>query len=131
MKKALEAQIYLQCPLLFRKKSAGLHENLMLFGFDCGEGWYEILEGLCLSIEAYSHGLLDQGRSMDALPSAAQVKEKWGLLTVYVDNSDEYVQTLIQTASGRSCITCEICGKPGKIIIESYYRVRCTNCRSF
>lgn len=129
MKKSLESQIYLQCPLIFRNKNAGLHVNLMQFGFDCGEGWFEILENLFLNIEAYSRQLLEQGRSIDKLPSAAQVKEKWGTLCVYLDNTDEHIETLIQAASGRSCVTCEICGQAGKIIIESYYRVRCENCR--
>lgn len=128
MKKRLESQIYLQCPLIFRNKNAGLQVNLMQFGFDCGEGWFEILENLFLNIEAYSRHLLEQGRSIDKLPSAAQVKEKWGTLCVYIDNTDEHIETLIQTASGRSCVTCEICGNAGKIIIESYYRVRCESC---
>ena len=117
MKKSLESQIYLQCPLIFRNKNAGLHVNLMQFGFDCGEGWFEILENLFLNIEAYSRQLLEQGRSIDKLPSAAQVKEKWGTLCVYIDNTDEHIETLIQAAGGRSCVTCEICGNPGKIII--------------
>lgn len=130
MKKSLEAKIYLQCPLLFRKKSAGLHENLMLFGFDCGDGWFEITEGLFLSIEAYSKQLLESGRSIDALPSAAQVKEKWGTLCIYVDNTDEHIETLLQAARERSFVTCEICGKAGKLVVDGYYRVRCENCRS-
>lgn len=128
MKKSLQSQIYLQCPLLFRNKKAGLHVNLMRFGFECGEGWFEIIENLFLSIEAYSRELLDQGRSIDTLPSAAQIKQKWGTLCIYIDNTDEHIETLLLTARKRSFVTCEICGKAGKLVVDGFYRVRCEKC---
>lgn len=102
----------------------------MRFGFECGDGWFDILENLFLSIEAHSRQLLEQGRAMKTLPSVAQVKEKFGALRVYLDNTDEHIETLIQAASARTSSTCEICGNPGKFIIDPFYLVRCENCNS-
>lgn len=50
-----------------------------------------------------------------ALPILVQIKEKFGTLRVYVHNSTDRVEALIDFAEGMSAVTCEVCGKPGKL----------------
>ena len=109
-----------------------LTESLMSFGFDCGDGWFELVRDLCWDLE-------DQLEIFN-MPDfeVIQVKEKSGELCVGVIGvPEEYkraITDLIKQAGNKSLVTCECCGKPGKI--SRHYRipriayVLCDNCVS-
>lgn len=78
MKNNLEKQIYLRCPIIFRNRDAGMQSNLMYFGFDCGDGWFQLIYDLSAAIETIAQNMKDTGISEERLPSVFQVKEKFG-----------------------------------------------------
>lgn len=52
---------------------------------------------------------------LEALPVIVQIKEKFGTMRFYVHNGSDRVYDLIDFAEGMSAVTCEVCGKPGKL----------------
>lgn len=115
-------------PYLYRGRKKSLKESLMSFGFECGDGWFEIIYRLSQSIEAIArkNGL---DPTSDDWPEAVQVKEKFGTLSFYLKGSAApYLKQIIE-AHEQSSKTCELCGKPGKLTGQSWIRVLCTNCQ--
>lgn len=117
-------QLYDKFPELLRGRHAGPQENLMCFGFECGDGWHGILELLLTK--------LDEIRK-DRLPDLhlLQVKEKWGTLTVYAshDTEDDEVFNLCMAAEHESAFTCEDCGAPGRTRDNrAWIRTLCDQC---
>lgn len=51
MNKKLDEKLVKKFPKLFRDRHAPMTETCMCWGFECGDGWYNILESLCESIQ--------------------------------------------------------------------------------
>jgi hypothetical protein len=84
--------------------------DCLRFGFECGDGWFDIIDSLCslLMIESeMTEGVVP--------PRATQVKEKFGTLRFYVDQASDYQYKLIERAERMSKTTCEVCGEPGAL----------------
>jgi len=81
----------------------------MSYGFDCDDGWFNLIWTLSQKIEdsARQAGLEPQS---NAWPEAIQVKQKMGTLRFYLDNSTEAMTALICKAEEDSTKICEICG---------------------
>lgn len=97
--------LYVKYPEIFR----GRHRNRAerrFFGFECGDGWYALIDSLCAEI--MSTGVFP-------VPEALQVKEKFGTLRFYVSDAPDEVLCLIEAASMKSREICEQCGEPGKL----------------
>lgn len=126
-------------------------------GFDCGKGWYDLIDQLCWALEAEC---FRTGSSY----KVAQVKEKFGTLRFYIDieHGDEILDGLtswmyrhrmptfcrwaekaLKTAGFRnrlfdieheyeakSAEICENCGGPGKLIPKGWWRTLCGPCDS-
>ncbi|MBD3262481.1 MAG: hypothetical protein GF334_12585 [Candidatus Altiarchaeales archaeon] len=83
-------------------------------GFECGDGWYDLLCELAEKLEPLC---------VDDIPEdtarVGQVKEKFGGLRFYLDwfPADEEiykkVNSAIDTAEEKSFTICEVCGEPG------------------
>lgn len=75
---------------------------------ECGDGW----EGLLAPIIAEAD---------KAGATLSQVKEKYGRLRVYFDpgtsNTDK-LEDLIDQAEADSATVCEMCGKPGHLMVS-------------
>jgi hypothetical protein len=56
---------------------------------------------------------------------AVQVKEKFGTLRFYTNYSDDYIDGLIAMAENMTDVTCEECGKPGKVRDGGWIYVAC------
>lgn len=54
-----------------------------------------------------------------------QVKEKFGTLRFYTDVGDDYIYGAIAMAESMSAVTCETCGKPGKLYTYGWWHVAC------
>lgn len=55
-----------------------------------------------------------------------QVKEKFGTLRFYTDNTDDDFYRLVCNAEDLSAQTCEQCGKPGSLRTDSgWMKTRC------
>ena len=100
-------------------------ENLMCFGFEVGDGWFELL-GDCLRD-------LCTLRRCGVAPSLilAQVKEKYGTLRMYTHNDDagNIVYAVLEFAEARSGWTCELCGDRGETAGTGWLTTRCDACR--
>jgi len=80
---------------------------MAMFGFECGDGWYDILEQLLDHIDTHFK------HKYKGVPEGfciAQIKEKFGGLRVYVDGGDDVVHELIRFTETLSYKTCEFCG---------------------
>ena len=81
-----------------------LTKSLMGFGFECGDGWFELIKELCEKL---------QKMNLEGF-SVLQVKEKFGGLCFYVGlietEKADTVYRLINEAESKSYKICEICG---------------------
>ena len=88
-------------------------QNLMCFGFNCGDGWFDILWKLCEGIERLAKretGPEEYGKFL-----VTQVKEKYGGLRFYVNWATDKMYDLIDQAEAKSLYVCEKCGKKGTL----------------
>lgn len=70
------------CPLLYGGAAKPCTENLMCFGWECGDGWYPVLRDLSYDIEALN---IQHFYNYGVYAEASQVKEKFGGLRFYYD----------------------------------------------
>jgi hypothetical protein len=119
-------------PRLYRKAE----EMFSSYGFECNDGWFQLLYKLSADIEAEAKKFgLDP--ESDAWPLALQVKEKFGILKFYCqvgDGTDELkpesvgqilsfrpmpgnqnIRALIMQDEQASATMCEQCGQPGEL----------------
>lgn len=80
-----------------------------MFGFECGDGWFELLKDLITELK-----VLCEKEGYET--KVTQVKEKFGGLRFYVHCEPDAVSKLIRKAEKRAEKTCELCGKEGKIV---------------
>lgn len=95
-------------------------------GFYSGPGWNSILDTLCPILE---HHLLSLPEELRADIYVVQVKEKFGGLRFYLNQSTPYMDGAISMAENLSYITCEQCGAPGDRRGSGYVQTLCTKCR--
>ena len=100
-------------PNFYLGRHKPLTENLMAFGFECGDGWFELLYDASEALESYvSWRFADL--PADERPMALQVKEKYGTLRFYTTFDDYTIHAITQYAEHRSEHTCETCGDYGR-----------------
>jgi hypothetical protein len=108
-------------------RNKDMTETAMCWGFDCGDGWYNILNQLMGNIQHY----LDwKNKKEEVVPQVTldQVKEKFGTLRFYYTGGDDYIRGLVSMAEVMSGITCETCGNPGERQGQSWIRTICKPC---
>jgi len=108
MKPELEQQLIDKYPKLFSSKQ--------FWGFECGDGWYDILDYLCGSISSY-------GNADNVLVD--QAKEKFGQLRFYVTGGDDMIDGMIWLAEHMSGHICESCGKKGELRNSGWLYTAC------
>jgi hypothetical protein len=125
MKQELDEQLCARYPKIFVDRHADMRTTAMCWGFECGDGWYNILDQLCGNIQSHIDWSIknnawdvekDSKNIQSIVPQvvAAQVKEKFGSLRFYYDGGDDYIRGLSVMAESMSMVTCETCGAPGK-----------------
>lgn len=103
-----------------------LTEALMAFGFECGDGWFDLIWKLCEDIEK----MLPTMVSIPEEPfEVVQVKEKFGGLRFYVTNANSEILDRISKAEAESYKTCEVCGAPGQPNNAGWITTLCEKCR--
>lgn len=103
----------------------------MCFGFECGDGWFQIIYDLSVSVEIQATRLKADGVTEERLPCVSQVKEKFGGLRFYVDNLYGNMDKLIDYAEALSQETCDVCGGPAKCqYVNDWLRTICDTCRN-
>jgi len=120
---------------LFRNRNKSPRESCLAFGFECGDGWYQLIYALCMVLQY----ILERNR--DIIPDGIivdQVKEKFGTLHFYISyqfntNADDSrvdrivsaINSAIYYAETLSSITCEVCGKLGSVRDTSWVQCLC------
>jgi hypothetical protein len=113
MKKELDEQLCQKYPLIFANRHLPMNETAMCWGFDCGDGWFNIVDQLCSNIQHH----IDWKNKKEPVVEqvvADQIKEKFGTLRFYYSGGDDYIAGLVTMAESMSGVTCEDCGKPGR-----------------
>ena len=95
----------------------------MCWGFECGDGWYDLLNMLCINIQTHCEYNPDIPQVV-----AMQVKEKYGTLRFYAHGGDEYISGVISMAELMSGSICESCGNKGTKRYGDWVRTRCNSC---
>jgi len=112
---------------LFDKHPKILCKANLPFGFECDDGWYEIIEELCRRITECLELRPDTPQV-----EAIQVKQKFGGLRFYATGGNEITDHLIRDAETISYKTCEGCGtmqNVSKRIIKGHWIIQlCDNC---
>lgn len=128
MKQEYDEYLCKTYPKLFVNRHKPMTETCMCWGFDCGDGWYNIIKALCANIQNHIDWKEKQGK---AVPQVVvdQVKEKFGTLRFYYSGGDDYVRGLVSMAESMSGVTCENCGAQATVQNNGgWYRAICTPC---
>ena len=91
------------------------------FEFSVCKGWYPLIDRLCSFIE-----------KNEPETEIVQIKEKFGLLTFYVDGGSEYLYELIELAQIESSKLCEECGSYQDVEKKGTFAIRtlCKDCKN-
>jgi len=109
MSPELTKQLYDKFPDLFKEKDLPPEQSNMCWGFECSDGWYNIIFTLCSLIQIHQ-----KSQKPDYKPVVVQqVKEKFGTLRFYYTGGDDIVFGMVAYAEAISGMTCEVCGDRG------------------
>lgn len=125
MNKENTQKLWEKYPLIFADKNASIQTSMIPFGFECGDGWYWIINQLCDSIQGY----IDANKKPQVV--ASQVKEKFGGLRFYAHGGDDIVFGMIWLAESMSMATCEQCGTTVNVTHggKGWIYTECDKCR--
>lgn len=153
MRKELDEELVAKYPELYKNRNAPMTETLMCWGFECGDGWYNIIDTLSMALtlkhqkakenvafwterlgKEVWRGKIGTVEDIDKAkkeleespcPIAVQVKEKFGTLRFYVDRASEKHYNYIEFAEMMSGRTCEVCGDKGMTYPIGWHRTLC------
>lgn len=124
MSPELDALLVKRYPKIFVNRFKPMTETAMCWGFECGDGWFDILDLACHSIQSYLDWQNRDGEKVSQV-TADQVKEKFGTLRFYTTGGDSYTRGITTMAEAMSGRICEECGSPGKTGGQSWISTLC------
>ncbi len=129
MSPELDKKLCSKYPELFRDRNGNPKNTAMCWGFECGDGWYSLIESICeylmLDVNRLKSRIasdyfdntekekmkLELIEAEKKVPVVFQVKEKFGGLRFYVDGAATVKQfEYINFAENFSYRICEECG---------------------
>jgi len=118
-------------PKIFKNRNGSIQETCMAWGFECGSGWFDIIDILCHEIQNHvdwkSKDLSEEEKeSLQVV--ADQVKEKFGTLRFYYSGGDDVIEGMVSMAESISHRICEECGCPGDPRKGSWIKTLCDKC---
>jgi hypothetical protein len=127
MKQELDELLCTKYPKMMVNRTKPMQETCMCWGFECGDGWYNILNQLMGNIQ---HHIDWKNRTSEVVPQVTldQVKEKFGTLRFYYTGGDDVIDGMVRMAEAMSGITCEECGNPGERHGGGWVRTICEPC---
>lgn len=118
MHEQLDAELCKRYPAIF---SVNVSDTQQLFGFECGDGWFLLIDAACALIQRY----IDKTATHQMV--ASQVKEKFGGLRFYYRQGSDYATSVVGLIDLLSEHVCEICGAPGKgVTLCGWMQTRCS-----
>jgi ribosomal protein L37AE/L43A len=107
-------------PTLYKQYYLPMQETAMCWGFECGDGWFNLIDEL-------SSKIIELDKNVEAI----QVKEKFGGLRFYITSSTNDVHELISLYEHKSFTICEECGQPGMLRTDKgWWRTLCDKCNN-
>ena len=124
MKRELDEYLCKTYPKMMVNRNKDMKETCMCWGFECGDGWFPILNQLMGNIQ---HHIDWKNRESEVVPQVTldQVKEKFGTLRFYYQGGDDYISGLVSMAESMSGVLCETCGKPGTSTRGGWIKTAC------
>jgi hypothetical protein len=119
MKQELDKLLCEKYPKMLVNRNKPMTETCMCWGFECGDGWFQILDSLMSNIQHYidwNNKNFEKGyKQYKQVPQVTldQVKEKFGTLRFYYTGGDDVIDGMVRMAESMSAVTCEQCGNPG------------------
>ncbi len=147
MKLELDQSLCEKYPKMMVNRNKPMTETCMCWGFDCGDGWYNILNQLMGNIQnhidwkekqrnwtiEWNKEHPDELREVPELvPQVTldQVKEKFGTLRFYYTGGNDYISGMVAMAESMSGVTCESCGNPGERRGGGWIHTYCQSCET-
>ena len=128
MNEQLEQKLAAKYPKLLRQMGESELVSPMYYGFECGDGWYNLLDVMLHRIQIYVDRKQKDNPEFPQV-EFAQIKEKFGGLRAYPDYYDEVINTIISFAEDMAERTCESCGSVGKNrSYGGWYVTQCEGC---
>ncbi len=130
MKKELDNLLVEKYPKIFKDRYGDKMSTCMCWGFDCGSGWFWLIDKLCERIQ--SHIDLNPHLNIEQVV-ATQVKEKYGGLRFYYTGGNNEICGMISFAEHLSYYICENCGTIENVSQnkEGWVFTLCDKCREF
>ena len=100
-------------------------EPYELFGIECGEGWYKLVQPVIDYVEEYN-----KGKNEDEQIIIQQIKSQFATLCIYLSHKTEELEKLINDAEEEANRTCELCGSKTDVglMTTGWVTVMCRNC---
>ena len=120
MRQELDELLCERYPKMMVNRLKPMQETCMCWGFECGDGWFNILNQLMSNIQHHidwNNQNFEKGYKQYKQVSQVtldQVKEKFGTLRFYYSGGDDEISGMVRMAESMSGVTCETCGNPGK-----------------
>ena len=146
MKQELDKLLCERYPKMMVNRNKDMKETCMCWGFECGDGWFNILDQLMGNIQHHIDWNLRQRQvavdynskaspeSVRKVPELVpqvtldQVKEKFGTLRFYYTGGDNYIDGMVRMAESMSGVICEGCGNVGERRDGGWVHTYCTPC---
>lgn len=120
MRHELEEKLFKDFPLLYDKEES-VRISLMCFGFECGDGWYQLIRELSEKLMPLIEKARNEQDEDACRMRAVQVKEKYGTMRFYMSSETGEMAKLIDEYTDASASICEQCGEPGRIRSSGYW----------
>ena len=124
MNEKLDELLCQRYPKMMVNRDKSMMETCMCWGFECGDGWFNILDQLMGNIQHHIDWK-NKKEEVVAQVTLNQVKEKFGTLRFYYSGGDDYIDGLVTMAESMSGVTCEECGLPGTQTQGGWIKTAC------
>jgi len=127
MKQELDELLCTKYPKMMVNRDKSMMETCMCWGFDCGDGWFPILDQLMGNIQ---HHIDWRNKKSEVVPQVTldQVKEKFGTLRFYYTGGDDEISGMVRMAESMSGVMCEECSAPAETHGPGWIRTICKPC---
>jgi hypothetical protein len=129
MKQKLDKLLCEKYPKMMVNRNLPMTETCMCWGFECGDGWFNILDQLMGNIQ---HHIDWKNRNGEVVPQVTldQVKEKFGTLRFYYSGGDDIIDGMVRMAESMTGVTCESCGNVGETRGGGWIHTYCQPCET-
>ena len=124
MNEKLDELLCQRYPKMMVNREKSMMETCMCWGFECGDGWFNILDQLMGNIQHHIDWKNKNGEVVHQV-TLNQVKEKFGSLRFYYTGGDDYIDGMVTMAESMSGVTCEECGLPGTQTQGGWIKTAC------